>query len=105
MVDSIVHGVNHDNRHPDLIQEGVVALMGAMVDFDPKNGEAPIEAYAKGEIKNAIEMALAKGDGKTKGQGWLVQDVLTRSKSKGQGENERACKRGRATQSDCCPIS
>lgn len=92
MVDSIAHGVNHDDRYPDLIQEGVVALMGAMVDFDPKGGEARFEAYARGKIKNAIETALAEGRGKTKGQGWLARDVLTRSKSTGQGEkmSERA---------------
>jgi len=84
MVDSIAHGVNHDDRYPDLIQEGVVALMGAMVEFDPTDGEDNFEAYARGEIKNAMEKALAGG--RTKGRGWLARDVLTRSKSSATSE-------------------
>jgi len=86
MVDSIAHEVDHasiaitqGDRYPDLIQEGVVALMGAMVEFDPIDGEVRFEAYARVEIKNAMEKALVEGGG-AKGQNWLVRDVLSKSK-------------------------
>jgi len=79
IVDSIAHEVEHGDRYPDLIQEGVVALMGAMVEFDPIDGEVRFEAYARGEIKNAMEKALVEGGG-AKGQNWLVRDVLSKSK-------------------------
>ena len=48
MVDPIVHGVNHDDRYPDLIQEGVVALMGAMIDFDPKKWRGSNRSLCQG---------------------------------------------------------
>lgn len=81
IVDSIALEINHDDRYPDLIQEGVVALMSAMVEFDPRDGEVRFEAYARGEIKNAMEKALAEGGGSTKGRSWLAQDVLSKPKS------------------------
>lgn len=79
IVDSIVHEVDHGDRYPDMIQEGVVALMGAMVEFDPRDGEVRFEAYARVEIKNAMEKALIEG-GDAKGQSWLVRDVLSKSR-------------------------
>jgi len=61
IVDSIAQEVDHGDRYPDLIQDGVVALMGAMVEFDPSDGEVRFEAYARVEIKNAMEKALVEG--------------------------------------------
>jgi len=80
MVDSIAHEVNHNCRYPDLIQDGVVALMDAMVEFDPRDGEVRFESYARGKIKNAMKKTL-KGGG-----GWLVRDALGEPKSPSQSE-------------------
>jgi len=80
MVDAIAHELNHAGRYPDLIQDGVVALMNAMVKFDPRDGEVRFESYARGKIKNAMKKTLDEEGS------WLARDALGESKSPRQSE-------------------
>jgi len=74
MVDSIAHELTHDGRYPDLIQDGVVALMNAMAEFDPRDGEVRFESYARGKIKEAMKKTLNE-EGT-----WPARDALSESK-------------------------
>jgi len=58
IVDKLAQELSQRDHYSDLVQEGVVALMSAMAEFDPKEGELRFENYARKQIKDAMKTFL-----------------------------------------------